>query len=50
MKALCVQSPNNIIIEERPMPVINCSTDVLVKVQARGYADRMYIFITVLHL
>ncbi|MES2331745.1 MAG: zinc-binding alcohol dehydrogenase family protein [Bacteroidota bacterium] len=36
MKALCVQSPNNIIIEERPMPVIGSATDVLIKVKAGG--------------
>ncbi|MEO7531470.1 MAG: zinc-binding alcohol dehydrogenase family protein [Sediminibacterium sp.] len=36
MKALCVQSPNNIVIEERPMPVITLPTDVLLKVKAGG--------------
>jgi L-gulonate 5-dehydrogenase len=36
MKALCVQSPNNIVIEERPMPVIKSPTEVLIKVKAGG--------------
>jgi 2-desacetyl-2-hydroxyethyl bacteriochlorophyllide A dehydrogenase len=36
MKALCVQSPNNMVIEERPMPVIQLPTDVLIKVKAGG--------------
>jgi len=36
MKALCVQSPNNMVIEERPMPVITSSTEVLIKVKAAG--------------
>jgi 2-desacetyl-2-hydroxyethyl bacteriochlorophyllide A dehydrogenase len=36
MKALCVQSPNNIVIEERPIPVITFPTDVLIKVKAGG--------------
>jgi 2-desacetyl-2-hydroxyethyl bacteriochlorophyllide A dehydrogenase len=36
MKALCVQSPNKIIIEERPMPSIGSSTEVLLKVKAGG--------------
>lgn len=36
MKALCVQSPNHLVIEERPMPVITESTEVLVKVKAAG--------------
>lgn len=36
MKALCVQSPNHIVIEERPMPVIKSPTDVLIKVKAGG--------------
>ncbi|MDB5209593.1 MAG: alcohol dehydrogenase [Sediminibacterium sp.] len=36
MKALCVQSPNNIVIEERPMPAINSPTEVLIKVKAGG--------------
>ena len=36
MKALCVQSPNNIVIEERPMPVIQSPTEVLIKVKAGG--------------
>ena len=36
MKALCVQSPNHMVIEERPMPVINQPTEVLVKVKAGG--------------
>ena len=36
MKALCVQSPNNIVIEERPMPAIISSTEVLIKVKAGG--------------
>jgi 2-desacetyl-2-hydroxyethyl bacteriochlorophyllide A dehydrogenase len=36
MKALCVQSPNNMVIEERPIPVIRSSTEVLIKVKAGG--------------
>jgi L-gulonate 5-dehydrogenase len=36
MKALCVQSPNHIVIEERPMPVITSPTAVLIKVKAGG--------------
>ena len=36
MKALCVQSPNHIVIEERPMPVISLPTEVLIKVKAGG--------------
>ena len=36
MKALCVQSPNHIVIEERPMPVIQSPTDVMIKVKAGG--------------
>jgi len=36
MKALCVLSPNNIVIEERPMPVIQSPTEVLLKVKAGG--------------
>ncbi len=36
MKALCVQSPNHMVIEERPMPVIQSATDILIKVKAGG--------------
>lgn len=36
MKALCVQSPNNIQIEERPLPVITSPTEVLIRVKAAG--------------
>lgn len=36
MKALCVQSPHHLVIEERTMPVINTATEVLVKVKAAG--------------
>jgi 2-desacetyl-2-hydroxyethyl bacteriochlorophyllide A dehydrogenase len=36
MKALCVQSPNKMVIEERPMPVITSPTEVLLKVKAGG--------------
>ena len=36
MKALCVQSPHHIVIEERPMPVIQLPSDVLIKVKAGG--------------
>ena len=36
MKALCVQSPNKMVIEERPMPVITDAGEVLVKVKAGG--------------
>jgi 2-desacetyl-2-hydroxyethyl bacteriochlorophyllide A dehydrogenase len=36
MKALCVQSPNNIIIEERPLPTIQNPTDILIKIKAGG--------------
>jgi len=36
MKALCVQTPHHIVIEERPMPVIALPTEVLIKVKAGG--------------
>jgi 2-desacetyl-2-hydroxyethyl bacteriochlorophyllide A dehydrogenase len=36
MKVLCVQSPNKMVIEERPMPVISGATEVLIKVKAGG--------------
>lgn len=36
MKALCVQSPNRMVIEERPMPVIQSPDEVLIKVKAGG--------------
>ena len=36
MKALCVTTPNNIVIEERPMPSIKSPDDVLIKVKAGG--------------
>ena len=36
MKAICVQSPNNIVIQERPKPQVTNSTDVLIKVKAGG--------------
>lgn len=36
MKALCVQSPNQMVIEERPMPVIQSPDEVLIKVKAGG--------------
>jgi 2-desacetyl-2-hydroxyethyl bacteriochlorophyllide A dehydrogenase len=36
MKALCVQSPNKMVIEERPMPAITSPTEVLIKVKAGG--------------
>lgn len=36
MKALCVQSPNRMVIEERPMPQISAPVEVLVKVKAGG--------------
>ena len=36
MKALCVQSPHNMVIEERPMPTIQLPSDVLIKVKAGG--------------
>lgn len=36
MKALCVQSPHQLVIEERPMPVITNGNEVLVKVKAAG--------------
>lgn len=36
MKALCVQSPNHMVIEERPMPEISLPGEVLVKVKAGG--------------
>jgi 2-desacetyl-2-hydroxyethyl bacteriochlorophyllide A dehydrogenase len=36
MKALCVQSPNNIVIEERPMPAIRLPTDILIRIKAGG--------------
>ena len=36
MKALCVQSPNNMVIEERPIPIIQQTNEVLIKVKAAG--------------
>lgn len=36
MKSLCVQSPHHLVIEERPMPVITASNEVLIKVRAGG--------------
>ncbi len=36
MKALCVQSPNQLIIEDRLEPKISSSTEVLIKVKAGG--------------
>lgn len=36
MKALCVQSPHHMVIEERPMPVIASPNEVLIKVKAGG--------------
>ena len=36
MKALCVQSPNKMVIEERPMPSISSPNEVLIKVKAGG--------------
>ncbi len=36
MKALCVASPNHLVIEERPMPVIQSPNEVLIKVKAAG--------------
>lgn len=36
MKALCVQEPHKLVIEERPMPAIQAPTDVLIKVIAAG--------------
>lgn len=36
MKALCIQSPNKLVIEERPMPVIQAPDEVLIKVKAGG--------------
>ncbi len=36
MKALCVQSANNMVIEERTMPVITAANEVLIKVKAGG--------------
>lgn len=36
MKALCVASPNNLVIEDRPMPVIQLPNEVLIKVKAAG--------------
>lgn len=36
MKALCVRSPNHIVIEERPVPVIQSPTDLLLKIKAGG--------------
>jgi 2-desacetyl-2-hydroxyethyl bacteriochlorophyllide A dehydrogenase len=36
MKALCVQNPNQLVIEERPMPVLSSPTDVMLKIKAGG--------------
>jgi 2-desacetyl-2-hydroxyethyl bacteriochlorophyllide A dehydrogenase len=36
MKALCVHAANNLVIEERPMPVISLPNEVLIKVKAAG--------------
>jgi 2-desacetyl-2-hydroxyethyl bacteriochlorophyllide A dehydrogenase len=36
MKSLCVQTPHHLVIEERPMPVISASNEVLIKVRAGG--------------
>lgn len=36
MKALCVQSPHHLVIEERPMPAIQGGHEVLIKVKAAG--------------
>lgn len=36
MKALCVQTPNQLVIEERPMPDIQNPGEVLIKVKAGG--------------
>jgi len=36
MNALCVQSPNNIVIEDRSMPAIKSPTEILLKVKAGG--------------
>ncbi|MEN9686988.1 MAG: hypothetical protein RLZZ28_2774 [Bacteroidota bacterium] len=36
MKALCVQSPNQLVIEERPMPEMTSPEEVLIKVKAAG--------------
>lgn len=36
MKALCVQSPHHLVIEERPMPEIRAANEVLIKVKAAG--------------
>lgn len=36
MKALCVQSPHHLVIEERPMPKIQAANEVLIKVKAAG--------------
>lgn len=36
MKALCVQSPHHLVIEERPMPAIQTAHEVLIKVKAAG--------------
>lgn len=36
MKALCVQSPHHLVIEERPLPEIKAANEVLIKVKAAG--------------
>lgn len=36
MKALCVQSPNNLVIQERAIPKIETPAEVLIKVKAGG--------------
>lgn len=36
MKALCVQTPHHLVIEERPMPLIQSPNEILMKVKAAG--------------
>jgi 2-desacetyl-2-hydroxyethyl bacteriochlorophyllide A dehydrogenase len=36
MRVLCVISPNNIVIEERPVPQISTANEVLLKIKAGG--------------
>ncbi|MBV9986782.1 MAG: zinc-binding alcohol dehydrogenase family protein [Chitinophagaceae bacterium] len=36
MKAICVQSPNHIVIEDRPMPLLASPTDVMLKIRTGG--------------
>lgn len=45
MKAICVASPNNQIIEEREIPKIENASEVLLKVKAGEICRSMYILL-----